>query len=93
MKAKEKIVVALGGNALGDSPVEQLNLVKQTAKPIVDLIEAGHEVILAHGNGPQVGMINLAMATASESAFCPRAVVENHRRTIATAIFPIMSIT
>jgi len=68
MKAKEKIVVALGGNALGDSPVEQLNLVKQTAKPIVDLIEAGHEVILAHGNGPQVGMINLAMATASESA-------------------------
>jgi carbamate kinase len=64
---KDKIVVALGGNALGKTPVEQLKLVKQTAKPIVDLIEAGHEVILAHGNGPQVGMINLAMETASTS--------------------------
>ena len=40
---------------------------KHTAKPIVDLIEAGHEVILAHGNGPQVGMINLAMATSAAS--------------------------
>ncbi len=68
MKCKDKIVVALGGNALGDSPAEQLSLVKQTAKPIVDLIEAGHEVILAHGNGPQVGMINLAMSTAAESS-------------------------
>lgn len=65
MNMKDKIVVALGGNALGNSPIEQLELVKQTAKPIVDLIEEGHEVILAHGNGPQVGMINLAMDTAS----------------------------
>lgn len=64
---KDKIVVALGGNALGKTPVEQLELVKQTAKPIVDLIQDGHEVILAHGNGPQVGMINLAMSTASNS--------------------------
>lgn len=64
---KDKIVVALGGNALGKTPTEQLNLVKQTAKPIVDLIQAGHEVVLAHGNGPQVGMINLAMATAASS--------------------------
>lgn len=64
---KDKIVVALGGNALGKTPVEQLQLVKQTAKPIVDLIEDGHEVVLAHGNGPQVGMINLAMQTASGS--------------------------
>lgn len=64
---KDKIVVALGGNALGKTPVEQLALVKQTAKPIVDLISEGHEVVLAHGNGPQVGMINLAMQTASGS--------------------------
>ncbi|MBN2796884.1 MAG: carbamate kinase [Clostridia bacterium] len=64
---KDKIVVALGGNALGKTPVEQLQLVKQTAKPIVDLIQEGHEVVLAHGNGPQVGMINLAMSTASNS--------------------------
>ncbi|GAU76165.1 carbamate kinase [Fusibacter sp. 3D3] len=67
MKMKDKIVVALGGNALGKNPEEQLQLVKHTAKPIVDLIVAGHEVILAHGNGPQVGMINLAMSTASQS--------------------------
>ncbi|MBN2794013.1 MAG: carbamate kinase [Clostridia bacterium] len=65
---KDRIVVALGGNALGNTPEEQLHLVKHTAKPIVDLIQAGHEVILAHGNGPQVGMINLAMTTASVSA-------------------------
>jgi len=68
MKMKDKIVVALGGNALGNTPEEQLALVKLTAKPIVDLIEDGHEVILAHGNGPQVGMINLAMSTAANSA-------------------------
>lgn len=55
-----KIVIALGGNALGNSPKEQLELVKQSSKPIVDLIEDGHNVIIAHGNGPQVGMINLA---------------------------------
>ena len=64
---KDKIVVALGGNALGKTPSEQLELVKATAKPIVDLIQDGNEVILAHGNGPQVGMINLAMQTAANS--------------------------
>lgn len=63
-----RIVVALGGNALGKSPKEQLELVKDTAKPIVDLIQKGNEVIIAHGNGPQVGMINLAFQTSSESA-------------------------
>ena len=52
---------------MGKSPEEQLELVKGTAKPIVDLIAEGHEVILAHGNGPQVGMINLAMETSSNS--------------------------
>lgn len=56
-----RIVVALGGNALGKTPSEQLNLVKSTAKSIVDIIEEGNEVIIAHGNGPQVGMINSAM--------------------------------
>lgn len=62
-----RIVVALGGNALGNTPQEQLDLVKNTAKSIVDLIAEGNEVIIAHGNGPQVGMINLAMETASKS--------------------------
>ena len=57
----ERIVVALGGNALGKSPEEQLALVKQTAKPLADLVEKGYELVIGHGNGPQVGMINLAM--------------------------------
>ncbi|HEY8364456.1 MAG TPA: carbamate kinase [Haloplasmataceae bacterium] len=55
-----RIVVALGGNALGKTPYEQMELVKNTAKSIVDLIANGNEVIVTHGNGPQVGMINLA---------------------------------
>ena len=57
----KRIVVALGGNALGNTPEQQLELVKGTAKPIVDLVEKGYDVIIGHGNGPQVGMINLAM--------------------------------
>ncbi|MBR2644831.1 MAG: carbamate kinase [Clostridia bacterium] len=63
----KKLVIALGGNALGNTPYEQLKLVQETAKPIVDLIEAGNQVVIAHGNGPQVGMINLAMSTAANA--------------------------
>lgn len=63
----KRIVIALGGNALGNTPYEQLKFVEQTAKPIVDLIAEGNEVIIAHGNGPQVGMINLGMSTAAEA--------------------------
>ena len=58
--SREKIVIALGGNALGKTPEEQLELVKETAKTIVDLAE-NYDVIIGHGNGPQVGMINNAM--------------------------------
>jgi len=61
------IVLALGGNALGNDPQEQKEAVRHTSKSIVDLIEAGNQVILSHGNGPQVGMINLAMDAASKS--------------------------
>ena len=57
----ERIVVALGGNALGNTPEQQLELVRNTARPIADLVGKGYEVIIGHGNGPQVGMINLAM--------------------------------
>ncbi|XMB85949.1 carbamate kinase [Mycoplasmatota bacterium WC44] len=59
-----RIVVALGGNALGKTPQEQLLLVQDTAKTLVDLVADGHELVVAHGNGPQVGMINLAMEAA-----------------------------
>lgn len=62
MNKKKRIVIALGGNALGNTLPEQMAAVKITAKAIVDLIEEGCEVVVAHGNGPQVGMINNAMS-------------------------------
>jgi len=62
---KKRIVIALGGNALGNTLPEQMIAVKTTSKAIVDLIEEGHEVIVSHGNGPQVGMINQAMIELS----------------------------
>jgi len=62
-----KIVLALGGNALGDTLSEQLAATKIAAAAIVRLIEAGHSVIVAHGNGPQVGMINLAFDAGSKT--------------------------
>lgn len=63
----KKVVLALGGNALGNSPEEQIKAVRKTAVSIVDLVEDGNEVIVCNGNGPQVGMINLAMETAHNS--------------------------
>ena len=62
-----KIVLALGGNALGNTPEEQKEAVKTTAKSIVDWIESGNKVIIGHGNGPQVGMINNAMDIAAKA--------------------------
>lgn len=66
MGKKKRIVIALGGNALGNTLTEQMEAVKITAKAIVDLIEEGCEVIVAHGNGPQVGMINNAMTALTK---------------------------
>ena len=62
-----KVVVALGGNALGKSPEEQLKLVKNTASSLIGLIDAGNQVVISHGNGPQVGAINLGMNFAAEN--------------------------
>ena len=59
-----RYVVSLGGNALGRNAEEQKELLKEVAKPIVQLIKDGNEVIIVHGNGPQVGMINLAFNDA-----------------------------
>ena len=63
----KRIVIALGGNALGNNLPEQMTAVRQTAKAIADLIQEGHEVILSHGNGPQVGMIQKAMQELTRS--------------------------
>ena len=62
---KKKIVVALGGNALGSNLVEQMKSVTDAVKPIADLIEEGYEVVVTHGNGPQVGVIQDAMTLLS----------------------------
>ena len=64
---KKRIVIALGGNALGKNLPEQYLAVQETSRAIADLIEAGNEVIISHGNGPQVGMINNAMAAYSKT--------------------------
>lgn len=68
-----RIVLALGGNALQSdtkdkSAESQLKTCKATAKSIVDLIEAGHEVAIVHGNGPQVGQIVASIETAHKSS-------------------------
>lgn len=64
----KRIVIALGGNALGNTPDQQLKLVRGTAKVIVDMAKEGYEIIVGHGNGPQVGMINLAMDYAANGS-------------------------
>ena len=61
MEKKKRIVIALGGNALGNTLPEQMKMVKITSRAIVDLIEDGCQVVVTHGNGPQVGMVNNAM--------------------------------
>jgi carbamate kinase len=66
-----RIVVSLGGNALGKNPVEQKQLLQNVAVHIVDLIKEGHEVVIAHGNGPQVGMINLAFTESKSTPNMP----------------------
>lgn len=66
-----RIVVSLGGNALGNNPQEQKDLLKQVATPIVELIKKGHEVVIAHGNGPQVGMINLSFSESNSTPNMP----------------------
>lgn len=62
-----RVVIALGGNALGQTPGEQREKVAAAVPPLVSLIEQGHEILVAHGNGPQVGAISLAFSTAAKS--------------------------
>lgn len=62
-----RIVIALGGNALGNTPAEQLQRIDAAAPSLIGLIKQGHEIIVSHGNGPQVGMIKLGLDTAADS--------------------------
>ena len=63
----KKIVLARGGKALGDDLAGQMRAVQHTARTIVDLISLGHQVVVTHGNGPQVGMINQAFEAAAKT--------------------------
>ena len=68
----KKLVIALGGNALqeaGKPATEQaqLEVVEKTSEYIADIVERGYEVIVAHGNGPQVGRIVIQNEVASAS--------------------------
>ena len=67
MSERKKIVLALGGNALGNTLPEQLKAAQVTAKAIVDLTDDGHRVVIVHGNGPQVGVINNAMTEYAQN--------------------------
>ena len=71
MTRPDRIVVALGGNALGDTPEEQIERVNNAARSLLGLIEQGNEIIITHGNGPQVGMIQNAFAAAHEAIGTP----------------------
>src|SRR5574339_49926 len=61
----KRIVIALGGNALGDNPKEQLAQINQAAPAMVEMIKLGYEIIISHGNGPQVGMLEKAINMAA----------------------------
>lgn len=67
----ETVVVALGGNALGNTPQEQLKLVDKTAKIIADIAKQGVKIAVGHGNGPQVGMINSAFEQEKQGRIMP----------------------
>ena len=66
-----RYVVSLGGNALGNNSEEQKKALVKVAEAITDLIIDNNEVAIVHGNGPQVGMINLAFETSEETPNMP----------------------
>jgi carbamate kinase len=66
-----KIVIALGGNALGDNAQEQLERAQMVSRAVADLIVRGHNLVVVHGNGPQIGQIRLAFEEASRLGSVP----------------------
>ncbi|RVU97578.1 carbamate kinase [Coriobacteriales bacterium OH1046] len=63
----KRVVIALGGNALGDTPEEQIERVRHAAPVLLDVIKDNNEIIITHGNGPQVGMIQKAFTLANKA--------------------------
>src|SRR3989339_1624153 len=66
-----RYVISLGGNALGNNAEEQKKLLKYVALAIYPLIEMNHDIVIVHGNGPQVGMINLAFSESVSTPMMP----------------------
>lgn len=66
-----RYVISLGGNALGNTPAEQKALLMSVADALYPLIEENHDIVIVHGNGPQVGMINLAFSTSASAPLMP----------------------
>lgn len=66
-----RYVISLGGNALGKNADEQKRLLVHVAKAIYPLIEMNHDIVIVHGNGPQVGMINLAFSESESTPDMP----------------------
>ncbi len=66
-----RYVISLGGNALGKNATEQKDLLRDVALAIFPLIEANHDIVIVHGNGPQVGMINLAFSESKSTPLMP----------------------
>lgn len=66
-----RIVIALGGNSFGLTLTDRTPTMETTAKEIVDFMEAGHKVVVTHGNGPQVGAIYAAMNSGNAESFTP----------------------
>lgn len=73
-----RIVIALGGNALGNNPKEQQEMIEAACPSLIGLISQGHEIIISHGNGPQVGMISKAFEIGSQydQGICPLELME-----------------
>ena len=73
-----RIVIALGGNALGSSPEEQQEMIEAACPSLIGLISQGHEIIISHGNGPQVGLISKAFEIGArhDSGICPMELME-----------------
>ena len=84
---RKRIVVALGGNALGNTLPEQMIAVKSTAKALCDLIEEGHQVVVVHGNGPQVGW--MLPSIRGMPCFAAEARSFSFRAALGRVMFPV----
>ncbi len=78
MEETRTVVISLGHRALGRTLPEQKTATRAAAKPIADLVERGHRVVVNHANAPQLGMIHTAMselaANHEEYTSCPMSV-------------------